>query len=184
MSVGYRILTASCPFPVSQASKLIMKTSSSRLEQTSWGKNGEEAGEKETALSFATDARQISRSTSIEKWDWFTDNRKLSGKFDEYQLPWHIKLELISPVLQQRWHDGFNEYSWREKYVFRKCFSLPASSPAPPRLVLLFARSVDRRDFRLTIHRGTASSLSHIILIIRQVALYLSSDKSRSYNKW
>ena len=68
-------------------------------ERTSRGETGERREKKE--LSFVTDAFEFPAASGTENSDWFIDNRKLSRKFDEYWLSWHIKLELTSPV--SRW---------------------------------------------------------------------------------
>ena len=62
-----------------------MKTSSERLEQANEPKgNWGEAGGKGTELSSVTDAFEFPAASGTENLDWFIDNRKLSGKFEEY----------------------------------------------------------------------------------------------------
>ena len=53
-------------------------------ERTSRGKTGEEARGKGTALFSVTDAFEFPAPSGTENSHWFIDNRKLSGKFDEY----------------------------------------------------------------------------------------------------
>ena len=41
-------------------------------------------GGKGTAFSSVTNAFEFPAASGTENSDWFKDNRKLSGKFDEY----------------------------------------------------------------------------------------------------
>ena len=76
-----RELNTVCNHTVANHENKIGKTGAS--ERTSRGVTGVELKGKGTALSSVTDAFEFPAASKTENSDWFIDNRKLSGKFDE-----------------------------------------------------------------------------------------------------